>query len=124
MCVAVSNISDCPAQVSRVRSDDEVAQQFLSHLRPPSELSARAHAWSRQAGFHARPAGSIRHLLAQSQQAGAAQNGKGVIEYKPVGYTIVSEDFTEFFQMAHSNAHATGEQHQPSPMVHCSASVT
>lgn len=47
--------------------------------------------------------------MAQSRQSAVAENGQGMIEYKPVGYTIESQDLTDFFRKAHANKRVTGK---------------
>lgn len=49
-----------------------------------------------------------RGLLAVASQTQARSSG--LVQYKPTGYTIHSEDFSLFFTQTHANKAVTGER--------------
>ena len=80
---------------------------------------------ARDRGVHAatpaRPSGPLpgaRRLLTPSRQSALTAAGSGVLEYRPVGYSMDGADLSQFFLEAHANPNVTGGRF---PTVHAPA---
>lgn len=81
------------------------AEEFQHYLWPASTLADTRLAHSSASKAFRQ---NNRRLLASTNTAAQAENGEGVIEYRPVGFNIDSGDFATFFAIAHANKKATG----------------
>ena len=85
---------------------------FTQHQLAAHGRRSHAAAPARPLGAHA----GVRRLLTPSRQSALTTWGSGLLEYRPVGYSIDGADLSQFFLEAHANLNVTGER---SPPVKC-----